>query len=175
MNDTTTTMIYTLSLHDALPISQHTGTVREFSRPHPPEKTQIFLNRPVTVRALFTGFGKGAAVLTNFLRGQITNISVSGFNQLDSIIIQLFKIIGSKIQPVLPITPKPTKILFYRLYVLDFLLAGICVVKPQVKASSEFFRQPVIQANRFGVPDMKITVGFGWKAGVNPSPVLVVF
>ena len=53
--------------------------------------------------------------------------------------------------------------------ILGFFLDRIGVVHPNVAEAIELVCDPEVQADRLGMPDMKITVGLRWKAGDNPG------
>ena len=54
-----------------------------------------------------------------------------------------------------------------RILELDIFLEWIGVVEAQVAHAAVFRGQPEVEDDRLAVAEMQVTVGFGWKAGVN--------
>src|SRR5262249_6289939 len=55
---------------------------------------------------------------------------------------------------------KPAHVALDRIDILLLFLRGICVVETEVASAAEFLGNPEVQADRLGVSDMKIAVGF---------------
>jgi hypothetical protein len=112
-------------------------------------------------------------MLADFLPGQIANVGLAGFDELDGPLIQLIEIIGGVEAPVLPIETEPVDVVDDGIDVLGLFLAGIGVVEPQVGLAAELRRQSEVQADGFGVADMEVAVGLGRKARVYAPAILV--
>jgi len=56
-----------------------------------------------------------------------------------------------------------------------FLFTGVSIVKPQIAVASEFCGQPEIEAYRFRMPYMQITIRLGGKRVMTLPPFLPVF
>ena len=72
---------------------------------------------------------------------------------------------------MLPLEAQPTHIGLDRLHVFGFFRNGVGIVETEVGLPAVFIGQPKIKANRFGVANVQIAIGFGWKARVNPARV----
>src|SRR4051794_23953665 len=64
-----------------------------------------------------------------------------------------------------PIEAEPAQIGFYGVDIFLLLLDRIGVVEPQMTAPAEHTGDAEIEADRFGVADMEIAVGFRREAG----------
>jgi hypothetical protein len=86
---------------------------------------------------------------------------------------KLFEVIRRKVHMIAPVEPQPEHVAFDRFDISGFFLGRIGVVEAQVTAPTKFARDSKIQANRLGVTDVKVAVGFGGKprdnSGVPPS------
>jgi hypothetical protein len=86
--------------------------------------------------------------------------------------VQLYEEIRGVEQPFLPIESEPTHVGLDRIDVLDLLGGRIGVVEAQVAQAAEAPREPEVEADRLGVPDVEVAVGFGRKARVDAASVL---
>ena len=68
---------------------------------------------------------------------------------------------------VRPAVNEPIHILSDRFYILALFLGWICVIHSQVANTGEFSGDTEIEADRFRMPDMEVTVRFGRKSGVD--------
>src|SRR4029077_7429900 len=66
-----------------------------------------------------------------------------------------------------PAADQPLNIRNDRVHVFDFFLGGIGIVHAQIADAAEFARDAEVQANRFCVADMEVTVWLWRKARVN--------
>ncbi len=147
--------------------------IRKFPVPHPVEQIQIFFNRAVAEGTVFAGLRQRAAVLPDFIGAQAAYVRLAFLNELNRVIVELFKIIRSIIQTVFPVKPQPADIFLNGLHIFDFFLAGIGVIKAQVADAAEFGRQTEIQADGFGMTDVQIAVWLRRKPG-HDLPVVFV-
>ena len=67
---------------------------------------------------------------------------------------------------IAPIESQPPHVRLDRVDEFLLLLGGVGVIETQVAVAAEFLRDAKIQANRLGVAQMEITVGF-WRESSN--------
>ena len=130
------------------------------------KKLEIFFNRTVTVRALFSRICQSSTVLADLIGSQVTDISFSFFDQFDGCFIHLSKVIRSKEKSVLPVSTKPFDISFNRFYKFTFFFCRVCIIKTHIKLAVVFLGKSVIQKNGFGMSDMEVSIRLRWEAGV---------
>ena len=135
----------------------------ELAPAHALEQVQVFLHRAAAVRALFTRFGQRPAVLAHLVRAQVADIGLALFNQLDRPQVELLEVIRGVVLAVLPVVAQPMDILFDRIDVFGVFLDRVGVVVAQVALAAKGFRQAEIDADRLGMADVQIAVGFGGK------------
>src|SRR5207342_619333 len=145
-------------------------TVNELPRPHPGEEVEIFVDRSVAVRAVAAGVGERTAILANLFRGQTVDIGLPLPDQLDGVPINPLEVIRRK-QQLGPGEAEPRHVFLYCVDILDVFLGRIGVVETQVAGPASVLGDTEVQADRFGVADVKVTVRLGWKAGRDSSPV----
>ena len=66
---------------------------------------------------------------------------------------------------------EPPDIFHNGIDVFHIFFHGIGIVEPKVANAVVLFGNAEIEANRLGMADVKIAVGFGWKAGLNAASV----
>ena len=133
---------------------------------HALEQIEALADRPVAPRA-DSRMGQVAAVLAELLGRQLADISQPFFDERDSVLIGLRKIIRPEIHPVAPVKAQPADVLLNGVDELDILFGGVGVVKAQVAKSVVLERCAEINDERFAVSDVQVAVGLGRKAGVN--------
>src|ERR1700739_63299 len=81
-----------------------------------------------------------------------------------------FTLLTDWLQPqemVRPAVNEPVHILSDRFYVLALFLGWICVLHSQMSNAGKFSGDTEIEADRFSMPDMEVTVRFGRKSGMD--------
>ncbi|BAF61048.1 hypothetical protein PTH_2866 [Pelotomaculum thermopropionicum SI] len=152
---------------------EHPRTVGELARFHPFEQFQVLLHRPVAVGAFPAGLGQSAAVLPYFLRAQVADVGLAGLNQLDGVLVHLLKVVRGVKEPAVPIKPEPFYILLDRLHIFLVFFGRVGIVEPQVAQPAVLSGEAEIEADRFGMPDMQVAVGFRGKPGMDAAAVFV--
>ena len=66
---------------------------------------------------------------------------------------------------IAPVEAEPVDVFFDRVDVFGVLLCRVCVVETQMASTFLLLGDAEIQADRFGVPDMKIAIRLGRKTG----------
>ena len=145
-------------------------TVGELPRPHAREQLDVFVDRSIAVRAVAAWFSERPAILPNLLRGQTVDVCLPLPDQLNRVPVEPLEIVRGK-QQLGPRESQPRHILFDGVDILDVFLGRIGVVETQVAGPAAVLGDTEVQADRFGVADVKIAVRLGWKAGRDSSPV----
>ena len=105
---------------------------------------QVFFHTSVSVWAFFSRLCQSSSIFSDFLCCQVADKGFSFLNQLYCCFIHLLKIIGRKIEAVLPVCAKPFNICFNRFHKLYLFFCRIGIVKTHVKLSMIFLCQPII-------------------------------
>ena len=124
------------------PGAEHFLSILVFSFLHLLKQTQILFHGSVTIGAVFSGLFQRTSVFTDLVCAQVTDKSLSFFDQLDGTLIHHVKVIGSKIQMFFIVGAQPFHVSFDGLYKFCILLRRIRIVKPQVEGSVIFLCQP---------------------------------
>ena len=82
-------------------------------------------------------------------------------------LVELVKIVGGVIFTIPPVVSQPTDVLLLRFYVLGFLLGRVRIVEPQVAQAVKILCNAKLDANAFGVSDVKVAIGLWWESGVH--------
>ena len=155
--------------------AQRSCSIRKLTRLHASEQIQILFHGSVAIRALLPRLGQRAALLANLIWRQIVYVRFSSLDQLNCPFIKLSEIIGCIEQPVAPIAAQPACVFDNGIDVLGLFFGWVRVVEPQVALAAELLRQPEIQSDRFGMPDVQIAVRLGRKARMNAALVFIGF
>ena len=145
--------------------SQRFRSIRELSRSHPREQIQVFLDRTIAPWAFFARNGRCAAIFDQLVGSKIANVSFAQFDQFDRVLIELLEIVRGVEHILAPIKSEPADIRLDRIDIFHVFASGIRVVETQIANALVLQSDPEIEANRLGVADVQITVGFGWKSG----------
>ena len=148
-----------------LPFSELSGT-------HAPEQVEVFLHRPVPVRAVPSGLGQSAAMLPHLFGTEAVHVRLAVPYQLFGESVQPLEVVRGVEQPLLPVVAQPAHVRHDRLDVLELFFCRIRVVKTQVALPPELLGDPEVQDDGLGVADVQVPVGFRRKARVNPAAVL---
>ncbi len=154
------------------PGAEHVRAIIELPGPHPSEQIKILGRRPVAVRALPARLCQGSPVRTHLLGRQAVNIGVSPFNEVDGVSVERLEIVRRIPGLAVPGEAEPADILLDGVDVLDILGSGIGVVEPEVARAAQLRGCFEVQADRLGMSDVEVTVGFGRKARGYAAAVL---
>ena len=105
------------------------------------KQRKIFFHASCAGRILLAGLCQRTSVLPDLLCGKIGYISLSLFDQLNSGLIHLVKIIGGKEKPVLPVCAQPLYILLDGFHEFLLFLGGIRIIKTEIEFSAVFLCQ----------------------------------
>ena len=78
---------------------------------------------------LFAGFRQSAPVLPDLVRGQVANISLARFDQLDSPCVKLIEVVRRVKETVFPVAAQPANIFDDGIDILGLFLAWVSVVE----------------------------------------------
>ena len=154
--------------------TQRPASVGKLAVFHALEKVKVFLNASVAVRAVDAGLGKRAAVFPYLVLVKVADIRFALLDKLNGIFIAGIEIVAS-VAELIPVEAKPANILLDCVNKLHILLSRVCVVKSEITAASEPLGNRKINTQSLGVTDMKITVGFGRKTGLDCGVGACVF
>ena len=113
-----------------------------------------------------------AAILADLLGGQIADVGLAVFDQLDGPVVELLEVVGGVEEPVVPVEAEPAHVFDDGVDVLLLFLLGVGVVEAQVALAAEFRGEAEVEADRLGVADVQVAVGLGRKARVHAAVVL---
>ena len=101
----------------------------------------------------------------DFVKGQIANKSFAFFDELFGEIVKLFVIIGREEFFVGPIETEPADVFLNGIDVFDVFARRVGVVETKMADAAAIFvfeSNAEVEADRFGVADVEVTVGF-WR------------
>jgi len=151
---------------------QGPGAVWELAGPHATEQVEILLDVAVAVRALSAWLGQCAPVLPDLVGAQIAHVGQALADEHLGELEGLLEVVGGIVEAVFPVEAKPPHILHDGIDVLLVLLGWVGVVETQVAHALVIGGNAEVQADRLGVPDMQVAVGFRGEAGVHTAFVL---
>ena len=154
--------------------SEGAGAVGEIAGAHPLKEVEVFLDRAIAVGGFGAGLGGGAAGFADLFGGEVADVGVALFDELDGPLIELFKVVRGVEQTVFPIETEPANVVDNAVDVFGFFLGRVGVVEAEIALAAEFIGEPEIQADRLGVADVEVAVGFGRKARVDAPAVLSI-
>ena len=123
---------------------QHLLAVLVLAVPHGLEQFQIFLHRPVAVRAFLSRLGKRPPVLADLLGGQVAHVGLALADQFQRALVHRVKIIRREIQMLLPVRAQPQDVLLDGVDELHLLLGRVGIVEPHVERPVVFLGQSII-------------------------------
>ena len=154
---------------------QGARAIGKFSGAHSPKKVQVLIDGAIAIRAFFAWFRQGATVFSDLFRAQVAHKGLAGPDELNCPLIELVEVVGGVKDPIFPIKTQPANIVDNGINVLGFFLGGIRIVKAQIGLAAKLRGQAKVQADGFSMSNVEITIGFGWKAGMDASCELIGF
>ena len=133
--------------------AQHLLAIGKLTCAHAFKQIHTLFDRALPIRARAPGFGNRTAIRTHLFKRELLDIRMTCFNQLNSPVKELLKIITGKAN-LRPLKPEPCDICFNRTHKLVTFLLWVGVVKTQVALPTKFFGDTKIQANRFGMANL---------------------
>ena len=145
---------------------QHLFAVGESAGPHLLKQLQVFLHRTAAEGAFLPWLGERPPGLADLLGAQVADKGQPFFDEPDGAFVHIFKIIGC-IELIFPGKAQPMDILFNGADIFLILLGGVCVVIAQIARAAVLLGQTKVQADRLGMSDMQIAVGFRGEPSQN--------
>ena len=134
--------------------SQYLLAILILSVLHLGKDAQIFFDAAFPPRIVLARMLKISSGLTDLLRRQIRDISLSFFDQLHSTLIHAPEIVRRKEETVFIIRAEPLYILLNGFHELAFFLGRIRIVKTEIKLSAVFLCHTVVGQDRLCMPDV---------------------
>src|SRR5690606_6305322 len=111
--------------------------------------------------------GERAAILADFFSGEIIDIRLAVFDELDRPLVKLAEVVRGMKQPVFPVHAEPAYIRDDSVDILLLLFGRVGVVKAQVELAVELLRRPPANHDRLGVADVQVAVRLRGEAGMH--------
>ena len=148
--------------------AQHHGAIGEFASRHAAKQIEALRSRAIAPGRVGARLRQGAAILADLVGTLLVNIGVPSFDESLGKGIKKIEVVGGKVEIVfafeLPAKPQPCHGLDDRVDVFLFFLGRVGVVETHVTGTTETFGKTEVEADRFGVTEMQITVGFRREA-----------
>ena len=148
--------------------AQHHGAVFMPAIAHFTELGQVFCGRAGAKRAVHAGLAKVAPVDADLLHGLLVHIGVAGFDEEFRRAVHKPEVVAGVVGlcsgAAVPVKAQPLNGIADRVDVFDVFFFRVGVIKTQVAHAAVVARQAKVQADAFGVADVQVAVGLGWKA-----------
>ena len=145
--------------------TQYSSPLVQLTAAHLLEQGQILFHAALAIGAWLARRGEITAVLGDLLRAQAVHVGQPLVDQLHGQLIKPVEIVAGKLLLTIPGEPKPLHILLDRLDVLILFLLGIGIIEAQIATAVIAFGNPEVQADRLGMTNMQVPIGFRWKTG----------
>ena len=145
--------------------AQDARAVGKLTSPHASEQVEVLVDAAIAIRAVAPRLGQCPAVARMSSWRLVVHIGFAGANQVLGPIVELLEIVRRVVEMLAPVEAEPTHVALDGIDVFLLLLGRIGVVEAQVAAAAEFLRDAEIEADRFGMPDVKIAVRLRREAG----------
>ena len=140
--------------------------ILKFALAHSAEQIQVFLDGTVPV-GRDSGRIQVTAVLLELLGRQLTDISQALLDQLNGVLIVLFKVVGTKEETVAPVKAQPVNIVLNGFHELHIFFGGVGIVHTQIAHAAVLLGGTEIDDQSLAVTDVQIAVGLRREPGVH--------
>ena len=148
--------------------TQGLRTIRELAVAHVLEQLQVLLDRTITVRAVLARLGQRAAVLTDFVLGQVAHVRLACLDECNCAVIAGLKVIRAvEDTTVGHLTGQPLDIFLNGLYIFVVLTHRVGVVKTQIELTIVLLSDRPVDVDRLSRADVQVAVGLGRETGVD--------
>src|SRR5215470_3283898 len=152
--------------------AQHVRAIGEFALLHASKQIEVFLDASVAIRARLTRLGQRPAQLTEFVGSRAIDVGQTCFDEVPGELVEPVEIVRSVVKVLAPIETQPSDRLFDGVFVLDVLFHGVRIVKTEMANAAILCGEAEIEADGFGMPDVKVAIGLWWEAS-NHSPAIL--
>lgn len=119
------------------------------------EEVEVFFYGAVSVRAVLSGFGEGTSIFSYLFWGQVADIGICLFYQLEGVFVHLLEVVGGVAESVLEVEAEPADIFDYGVYVFLLFFDWVCVVEAEIAGAAFVFEGDAeIEADTFSVTDV---------------------
>ncbi len=157
--------------------AQNFRTRIELTPFHTSKQVEILFDSTFAIWAVLTRLGQSASIFARFFGVQVTDIGFIGLDQLNRPVVQLVKVIRRIVDIALPLITKPGDVVFDRIneFLAFFLWVG--VIETQVTCAIKLFGNAEVEADRFRMADMEITIWLWRESGLHRlyAPGIKVF
>ena len=121
--------------------------------------------RAATVRRVLSRLGERAAIFADLVGRERIDIGEALPNQRLGELIERLVVIRRIKFPLIPFEAEPAHVVFDGINIFDILFDRVGVVESQIAVAAELGGDAEVEADRLGVPDVQVAVGFGREAG----------
>ena len=97
--------------------------------------------------------------------GRVVHVGLAGAYKVFGPFVELLEIVRGVVQVLAPVETEPADVALDGVDEELLFLDWIGVVEPQMALAAELAGDPEVQADRFRMPEVQETVGFGRKTG----------
>ena len=151
--------------------AQRAGAIGELAVLHAFKELQILLDRAIAEGAVGAGMVRRAAMFAHLIGRQVADVGLALLDELDGPFVDLLEIIRRVVEPV-PLEADPADILHDGIDVLLLFLLRVGIIEAQVAGAAVLLGGAEVQADRLGMADVQVAIGFGRKARGNPASEL---
>ena len=145
--------------------TQHAAAIGERAGLHKLKKVEVLLDGAVAVRAIFARLGERAAVFPDRVRSLVIYVCQALFDEHDSPVVELVKVIGSVVWPRPPVVAEPANVLLHGIHVFLLFARGVGVVVAEVALASVVGGNAEVDRDGLDAADVQVCVWLGWEAG----------
>ena len=153
--------------------TQNHRTFFQFAAVHLVEQLQVFFDRAVTIGAVCARLCRRPFLGSDLFGRLLVDVCFSFLDQLDGEVPELLEVVGCVVN-IIPVVTQPFDVFFDGVHIFQVFFYRVGIVEAQVANAPIFLGNAEIQADSFGMPDMQVSVGFGWKTGLH-TPLVFTF
>ena len=146
--------------------AQHLLAVGKLAVAHALKQIEVLLDAAVAPGAVLAGLGDGAAAEADLLLRLVVDVGQSLLDEDHGPLVELLEIVAGVVHSG-PFKAQPADILLDGVHILGVLLHGVRVVETEIGLSAIFLGEAEVKADRLGVADVQIAVGFWREARQN--------
>ncbi len=151
--------------------AQHVLALLEAPVAHPAEQLQVLLDAAVPVGAVPARLGVRAAQRAHLLGVEAVHVGVAVLDQALRRVVHEVEVVAGVVQVRAPVKAQPFDRGDYRVDVFQLFLLRVGVVEAQVARAAVVEREPEVEADGLGVPDVEIAVRLRGKTRADPRRI----